>query len=618
MSGRSFAFRRTVSTSSLRLQSIQLLRGRSSGQSFLSSFPARFHILPKFFRRNLSTTSHRFAISRSVEGFFHCGDDTEEETLVTYITDVEGDKAYLDRYVQTSKVLTFTSTPSTKDPSFPYEKCIEFTHPRAMLVFGGDIWDKGGHDLYTVRQMTDLKRRYPDRVVFILGNRDVNKLRILQEMGLQEPPPHHPGLMWFRGTGRMGDPDSNLPSENSVERLQWIFARTMGSPDAFEHRKRELQWEQLELKQQSSATVTDQDVVESYRSSCHPRGELGQFLAAGQLICRLGPLLFVHGSLPLTSEQVAEKYEQKVSIWDDLTFCMPWLPPGETARDHGVTTIDQWIVALNELCRQKVQEWKVDIERIESLGGKDNSKEPMWACEAGYHYGPPYSDLIQYGMGMLPGGQKNPSVVYNTFTPSGMPRRFYPDTEEPHMVQATKEFFDRASIQVILAGHKPQGDMPSPIRVDESSWVLLGDTSYSGETIWHNHGDHADDQADDDKLNNQRRANLGRGKSMSFRGEVAVSEILIRLKGGTLESVTYHGVLSDGSDYETINILTHGKNTSIGQVAPEHLVPSERDSPHQGRWWTKSIFADGSYLFHAGEGFNIWNFISKPESPAST
>lgn len=566
-------------------------------------------------------------------------------TIVTYVTDIEGDKAYLDRYVQRSKVLTFISTPppiictTTSLPGdddekpklvFPYTQCIEFTDPRAMLVFGGDIWDKGGYDLYTIRQLLHLQQRYPNRVIFLLGNRDVNKLRILQELGIHEAvTPHHPGLRWFQGTGKVGDPSSpaTLPPKNSAQRLQWMLANTMGSPDAFEHRRRELQWERSGASDDTAAdattaaadsnTVTDQEVVDSYRRSCHPKGELGQFLSHGLLICRLGPLLFLHGSLPLLSEHVVETEAEKSSVWDDLTFCMPWLPPGETARDHGVTTIEEWMTALNRFGHDKVEEWKTDISRIEAMGGTDDAKEPMWAQEAGYGYGPSYSDLIQYGMGMLPNRQKNPTVIYNTFTPSGMPERFFQDSDEPHMVQATKTFFDRAAVQVILAGHKPQGDMPSPIRVDDSAWILLADTSYSGETIWHHHDD--DDNDDDENEREMvgrpsssscRRTNLGRGESLSFRGEVAVSEILIHVKGETLESLTYHGVLSDGSEYESVNLMTHGKNTTIGQAAPEHLVPSEFDSPHQGRWWTKSILNDGSHLFHAGEGFRIWNFLS--------
>jgi hypothetical protein len=381
-----------------------------------------------------------------------------------------------------------------------------------------------------------------------------------------------------------------------------MLGQTMGSPDAFAHRKQELKWERA--MNQQITIVTDQDVVESYRRSCHPKGELGQFLSQAQLISRLGPLVFVHGSLPLLDEDVAEQHQRGLSAWDDMTMFMPWISPGETAQQVGVANIDEWMDALNGFCHNKVEEWKADIARIEANGGMDDSIEPIWARMAGYQNS--YSDLIQYGMGWLPNRKKNPTVVYNTFTPGGMPHRFYPDSEEHHMVQAIKDFFDRAAVQVILAGHKPQGDLPSAIRVDESKWVVLADTSYSSETVWH-HGDKNEDRASDEKP-----SNLGRGSSTSFRGEVAISEVLIKLgKGGSLDSLTYHGVLSDGTEYETVNLVNHGHNTTIGQPAPEHLVPSKADSPHQGRWWTKTMFSDGSHLFYAGDGFNIWNLMAK-------
>ena len=88
------------------------------------------------------------------------------------------------------------------------------------------------------------------------------------------------------------------------------------------------------------------------------------------------------------------------------------------------------------------------------------------------------------------------------------------------------------------------------------------------------------------------------------------SETTTTTSGGIIESVKYHGVLSDGQEYETVNLLDHTHNSTIGQVAPMDMVPSELDSPHQGRWWTKSIFSDGSQLFHAGQGFNVWNYHS--------
>ncbi len=232
-------------------------------------------------------------------------------------------------------------------------------------------------------------------------------------------------------------------------------------------------------------------------------------------------------------------------------------------------------------------------------------------------------------MGMTGQGKKNPTVVYNSFTPEGMPKSFMPadqreEQEETDIAYCTREFFDRTSIQLILTGHKPQGDSPSPIRVDDTSWVICADTSYSGDTIWiQNNNDGEQDVSWPASVNsatdpNNSRRNLGRGASISFRGDVAVSEVLISLsnKGKTLNTVKYHGVLSDGTEYESVNLLESAVylNTSLGQVAPDHLVPDPIDSPHQGRWWTKSIFSDGSQLLYAGEGFRVWNYVVVAEN----
>jgi hypothetical protein len=66
-----------------------------------------------------------------------------------------------------------------------------------------------------------------------------------------------------------------------------------------------LEWEQKELSAGSSSAlkeVTDERVVLSCQTSCHPKGELGQCLSKANLAARLGQVLFVHGSLPLTKD----------------------------------------------------------------------------------------------------------------------------------------------------------------------------------------------------------------------------------------------------------------------------------------------------------------------------
>ena len=660
--------------------------------------------------------------------------DTKKESIViTYLTDVEGDKAYLDRFVQASRVISYRNYPSSPSSSssfnnnnnnndhhrrtLPYDQYIDFDLPNGMLVYGGDVWDKGGYDLYVIRQLLDFKQRYPTRVQFVLGNRDINKLRILQELGLSSSSPksvavvpHHPGIYFFRAIGREAD---MVPPTTPVERLQWMLRQTMGSPHAFALRKSELEWERQHIHHHrhhhhhysycvsdnnnkdnkdnknnndmgaptqaatADAMITDDMVVRSYQQSCHPQGEMGRYLSQAHLAIRLGQILFLHGSLPLTKEVLEQK--RLNHVWDDLSFAMPWLTEQQKQHIH-VTNIDDWIQQLNDFCHTKIQEWKDWVTKKEqklllqsssTTNGKDddddgnngnnNNKqnEPIWSVQGGYHYGPSYSALIQYGMGSTPDRKSNPTVVYSSWMTNGMPYRFYPPTastptnettttnskedateDTPSFALATKEFLEKAGLRLIVAGHQPQGDLPNPIRIDidthdgstQPAYVLCCDTSYSGDTMWYHLPNSSNENNDNDNDNDQttmqqqqqiqqqqqqqQRANLGRGNVYSFRGEVAVSEVLLEINSQhELTSVKYHGVLSDGTEYETINLIRSPHQddvVSIGQIAPESLVPAEDESPHQGPWWTKMIFSNGSYLFHGAEGFRVWNYMINP------
>eukprot|EP00959_Pyramimonas_sp_CCMP1952_P173793 3631453-Pyramimonas_sp.AAC.1 len=51
-----------------------------------------------------------------------------------------------------------------------------------MFVFGGDVCDKGPGDIRLVKTLIDVKKRYPEQVFLIMGNRDLNKLRMATEL----------------------------------------------------------------------------------------------------------------------------------------------------------------------------------------------------------------------------------------------------------------------------------------------------------------------------------------------------------------------------------------------------------------------------------------------------
>ena len=89
-----------------------------------------------------------------------------------YVTDVEGNWDYWNRYLRISRALDYNnddySNISLKD--------------NCQLIFGGDVCDRGPGDLRITEALTKLKEKYPTRVHFILGNRDVNKLRLPLEL----------------------------------------------------------------------------------------------------------------------------------------------------------------------------------------------------------------------------------------------------------------------------------------------------------------------------------------------------------------------------------------------------------------------------------------------------
>ena len=206
---------------------------------------------------------------------------------IAYLTDVEG---------QWSKLASFAQN----NPFVSLDGAGKLTvADGARFVFGGDAVDRGPAARRVVHALLDAKRRQPERVVLLAGNRDINKMRLVTELTGQ-PPASAP---------------SQVQSAGRAALQRWIFENTMGAGRAFAHRAAELE---------SAGSVHDDEaVVQSFLDELRPSGEFTEYLGHCQLAYREGDTLFVHGGV--TSEALGH------------------VP--ESARRYD--DVDAWVLALN-------------------------------------------------------------------------------------------------------------------------------------------------------------------------------------------------------------------------------------------------------------------------------
>lgn len=182
------------------------------------------------------------------------------DQTVTYVTDVEG---------QWERFASFVAG----NPHLDLVDDALVIRPGATFVFGGDAIDRGARGRAIVRMLLACKRRQPDQLVLLAGNRDINKLRLVTELD-GAPPRHAPDDVQRGPRGAL---------------LRWIFEHTMGAAQAFDFRRQELASE--------GRATADDDVAESYLEDLAPGGELTEYLGACQLAWRAGHTLFVHGGV---------------------------------------------------------------------------------------------------------------------------------------------------------------------------------------------------------------------------------------------------------------------------------------------------------------------------------
>jgi len=419
--------------------------------------------------------------------------------------------------VERSNVLDWeearTETVNTSKKGIRY--CRLLLRPNTHFVYGGDTVDKGPGDIRLVRALVSLKKRYGDRVHLLVGNRDLNKIRLLSELSdddMKRSIDEIPSPFWDRNAPNLREYleatleekedslitylEDSTSATTSIEemntrpeRLRYMLKHTLGCPDTFDFRRQEIRLlTQIygeypstlletndyipigELDESCSMHVTDDQVVDSFLYELSAKGSLYQYLKLSQIAAIIGNTIFVHGSI----DELTMKYVPS----PDTKFELPTsLPPEDGSDGTMIENVHKWVEALNDYLQQ---------------GLKDFDDRPHWN-----------EDRTSRGGEAVLAIQNRPSmwgrsVVCNSYADGGIihtpdaekeRQRALQDEVDPLQYEGiASNVFDTKpaqwllehGIQRIVVGHKPTGDCAAVFSSTYNGVEILSvDTSYS-------------------------------------------------------------------------------------------------------------------------------------------
>ncbi|RLO08788.1 hypothetical protein DYB28_001140 [Aphanomyces astaci] len=379
---------------------------------------------------------------------------------ILYVTDVEGNWDYFLRFIQTVQTsphtlnaLTFTDASHTR---LVLQRGYQF-------VFGGDVGDKGVVNTdRLIRVLLALKHDYPDRVVLIAGNRDVNKMRWTSEFtdGEMDLKTMDPGIK----NGPHWLPETTRQSLGIIPYLSKLARNGQDVPITSTDSSSSINYTALDAVNTKKEAISDENVLDSFLESVQEGGDLRAYLKHCVLGAVLGSTLLVHGGIIMTAND------------GRVRSCLGRVPPADSTVSYAA-----WVAELDALHDEEDQVIeKVDIRQwIDELNGwyaaqiLEWERYPTWNATHTFRGGENLQHYVNTGAAY--------SVVSGRHLErSGMPKQ---------MPQAMTTLLWSQQLHRILVGHTPHGNAPTIVKhrvlQDGSSsptrdfQVIMCDTSYS-------------------------------------------------------------------------------------------------------------------------------------------
>lgn len=364
-----------------------------------------------------------------------------KQAKILHITDNEGTPFFFDS-LKKSSIVKYQS-----DKGLTFQK----TKGEPYFVFGGDATDRGPYDLATLELLLDFKRRHPDNVFLLAGNREIKQNRfkvelaenlIRQRLLHTTPPRWRPPLVpsvpleyvktAMQAAGKNAEDSQAIQdyvaslsiAQCQLIYLRWMLEKNMGCLRTFRYRREEIQ------KRLQKENVSDEEVLQSFLQEVAPHGLISEYFQNSQLgvIIPDTQVLAIHGAL--TPENFGR---------------VPDMAPAEKPLASAV----EWLNRFNAWYKIQIQKW---LDYV-----------PTELTQPGF-------SALDESVVPIPGKIKY--IV--TADMLGKEREFI------GVSPLVSQYLFNNKINVVLMGHQPCGDHPAIFRSASQPILFIeNDTGYA-------------------------------------------------------------------------------------------------------------------------------------------
>ena len=277
------------------------------------------------------------------------------KTLI-FLSDLEGNGEKWNSFIKNSGCFQGYSPPINKSLN-GYQNVKEMRNNNSLRIneqciffFLGDAVDKGNDTIRILRDLIHLKEVYIHNVFLIPGNREINKLRWLQEISKEGKLIPENFYKFTKSKFPIQNAKGLIASKNFNELFKSYFATTFGAPKAMEFRSQELGFDNLKQSNYNQWITT---ILKSLRSDVEvykgntggpSRGLLRRYLELSQMVIRYNDILLSHGYIGPDSLGKVPLANGRYNSY----------------RINNIKDIDDWIKSLNNF---KTKNLKVIIEK---------------------------------------------------------------------------------------------------------------------------------------------------------------------------------------------------------------------------------------------------------------